>query len=34
MTQVAERCTTFVAAPDLYKGKANFHGWPKPIKPA
>ena len=31
---VAERCTTFVAAPDLYKGKVDFHWWPKPIKPA
>lgn len=31
---VAERCTTFVAAPDLYQRKVHFHWWPKPIKPA
>jgi transposase len=31
---VAARCTTFVAAPDLYKGRVDFHRWPKPIRPA
>lgn len=31
---VAKRCTTFAAAPDLYRGKVDFHWWPKPIKPA
>jgi Tfp pilus assembly protein PilF len=29
---VAERCVTLDAAPDLYKGRVDFHWWPKPIK--
>jgi transposase len=31
---LAERCTTFAASPELYKGRVDFHWWPKPIKPA
>jgi transposase len=31
---VAERCVTFVAAPDLYRGRVDFHWWPKPVSPA
>ena len=31
---VADRCTTFVVAPELYKGQVDFHWWPKPIRPA
>jgi transposase len=30
---LAERCSTFAASPELYKGRVDFHGWPKPIKP-
>ena len=26
---VAERCVTLDAAPDLYKGRVDFHWWPK-----
>jgi transposase len=31
---LAERCSTFAASPELYKGRVDFHWWPKPIKPA
>ena len=31
---VAERCVTFAAAPDLYRGRGDFHWWPKPVRPA
>jgi len=31
---LAERCVTLAVAPDLYKGKVDFHWWPRPIKPA
>jgi hypothetical protein len=31
---IADRCITFVAAPDLYQGRVDFHWWPKPIRPA
>jgi transposase len=30
---LAERCSTFAASPELYKGRVDFHWWPKPIKP-
>ena len=31
---VAERCVTLDAAPDLYKGRVDFHWWPKPTTSA
>jgi transposase len=31
---VADRCITFVATRDLYRGRVDFHWWPKPIRPA
>ena len=31
---VAERCVTLDAAPDLYKGRVDFHCWPKPTTAA
>ena len=31
---VAERCVTLHAAPDLYKGRVDFHWWPKPTASA
>src|SRR3954466_4375581 len=31
---VAERCVTFVAAPDLYRGRVDFRWWPKPVSSA
>ena len=31
---VAERCVTLDAAPDLYKGRIDFHWWPKPTTSA
>ncbi len=30
---VAERCRTLDASPDLFKGRANFHWWPKTHSP-
>ena len=31
---VAERCVTLDAAPDLYKGRVDFHWWPRPTTSA
>ncbi len=30
---VAERCLTLDANPELFKGRTNFHWWPKTIQP-
>ena len=30
---VAERCLTLDACPGLFKGRANFHCWPKTHRP-
>jgi len=31
---VAERCVALDAAPDLYKGRVDFHWWPRPTASA
>ena len=31
---VAERCLTLDACPDLFKGRTNFHWWPKTQRPS
>ncbi len=30
---VAERCRTLETSPDLFKGRTNFHWWPKTHRP-